>query len=69
MTMSAAERDDYENNLVAAGAVLALLHSTAYALDSLEAVVDANGNVTNQLEITLPFLASPYRITVERVTG
>jgi hypothetical protein len=62
---------DDQNNHVAAGAVLALLllgQRHGKTLTSLALVTDAEGNATNQLEITLSFLRSPYRLTVERVT-
>lgn len=65
---------EVENNLIAAGALFALLRlgtvicDNGSSLTSVEVVVDAEGNVTNQIDITLSFMASPYRITVERVT-
>lgn len=60
--------DDHDNNIVATGAVLALLvTSVSSGMESVEAVTDAQGNPTNQIDIGLRFLASPYRITVERV--
>lgn len=60
-------RDDRDNNLVVAGAVFALLDHVKSHLTSIEIVMDAEGNVTNQIDIRLPFMGSPYRITVERV--
>lgn len=67
-TRTAEQQDDYENNLVAAGAVLALFIGMGFgSLDTVEVVLDADGNVTNQIDITLSFLRSPYRITVERL--
>lgn len=61
--------DDRYNNLMATGAVLvALMYAGFGALESVEAVTDADGNATNQIEIGLSFMRSPYRITVERVT-
>lgn len=65
--MTAEERDDYENSLIAAGAVLAVLYG-ARGLDTIEPVTDADGNLTNQIDVTISFLKSPYRVTVERVT-
>jgi hypothetical protein len=56
---------------IAAGAVLALLlvgQRHGKTLTSVRVVIDAEGNATNQLELTLSFLRSPYRLTVERVT-
>lgn len=59
-----------ENNLIAAGAVWALFldalggHSV---LEAVDIVTDAEGNATNQIEISLSFMNSPYRLTVERV--
>jgi hypothetical protein len=61
---------DYDNNLVAAGGVLMLLllaQKQVRALTSLEVVTGPEGEPSNQLEITLSFLRSPYRLTVERV--
>jgi len=64
--------DDHDNNLIAAGALYALLSASisTWAVDRLtavEIVTDAQGGVTNQLDIALSFMVSPYRITVERV--
>lgn len=61
---------DDGSNHIAAGAVLALLllgqhHSKT--LTTVDVVTDAQGNATNQLEITLSFLRSPYRLTVTQV--
>jgi len=70
MTIDPADRD---NNLVAAGAVLMLLRGATVvsvnksSLTSVEVVTDEQGNPTNQIDIGLSFMASPYRITVERV--
>lgn len=64
-------RPDYDNNLVAAGAVLMLLllaRGQVRTITSLEVVTGPDGTPTNQLDITLSFLRSPYRLTVERVT-
>lgn len=61
---------DYDNNLVAAGGVLMLLllaQKQVRTLTSLELVTAPDGAPTNQLEITLSFLRSPYRLTVERI--
>lgn len=61
--------DDRENDLIATGSVLALLQtSPSQSLTAIEAVTDAAGNFTNQIDICLSFMRSPYRITVERVT-
>lgn len=61
---------DYENNLVAAGALLMLLQSSGYSsIDSIVPVVDADGIATNQIDISLSFLRSSYRVTVERIDG
>ena len=63
------EQEDRDNNLIAAGAVWALLlQRIGETLTTAEVVHDAEGNYTNQLDITLSFMGSPYRITVERVT-
>lgn len=61
---------DYDNDLVAAGAVLMLLLLTqgqVRTITSLDPVTGPDGEPTNQLELTLSFLRSPYRLTVERV--
>lgn len=63
-------RPDYDNDLVAAGAVLMLLllaQGQVKTITTLDVVTGPDG-ATNQLDITLPFLRSPYRLTVERVT-
>jgi len=61
--------DDHENNLVAAGALYALLSgSIGERLTTVENVINAQGYPTNQLDITLSFMASPYRVSVERVS-
>lgn len=68
--MNADERDEYENSLMAAGGVFALLWDALAhhnALEAVEVVTDADGNATNQIEISLSFMSSPYRLTVERV--
>ena len=65
--------DDVANNLIAAGAVLAMLWSSQDStrgrrgLQDVRLVADAEGSPTNQIDIDLSFMASPYRITVERV--
>lgn len=59
---------DDPNNHIAAGAVLALLllgQHHGKTLMSLDVVTDAEGNATNQLELTFTFLRSPVRLTVE----
>lgn len=62
------EIDDKHNNLVAAGAVLAVLSNSDHAMiRTVEAQTDAEGNVTNQIAISFIFLRSAYRITVERI--
>jgi len=62
--------DDHDNNLVASGALYALLsgltESHIYQLTTAEVVFDAAGP-TNQIDVTFSFMASPYRLTVERV--
>jgi len=65
-----ADRDEYENTIIAAGGVWALLWDALphhNALAAAEVVTDGDGNATNQIEISLSFMNSPYRLTVERV--
>jgi len=65
--MSRDESDDHENNLVTAGALYALLSgSIGERLTAVEVVTNEVGGPTNQLDIRLSFMASSYRITVER---
>lgn len=64
MTIDPADRD---NNLIATGVVLASLRNRGAPLNTVEVVADSEGNATNQIDITLSFMNSPYRITVERV--
>lgn len=48
--MTASGQDDFDNNLVAAGAVLALLAtSSSRSLESLEQIFDNEGDATNQI--------------------
>lgn len=61
------------NNLTVTGTVLALLCTSqslpiGEPLTAVERVTDAEGNLTNQIDIGLSFMRSPYRITVERVS-
>jgi len=62
------DSDDHDNNLIASGALLAilLLPRTA-SVESIEAVTDQYGFATNQIDIGFSFLRSPYRITIERI--
>lgn len=60
--------DDRENNLIVAGAVLAMLQQPGLPLTSVKVVTGDDGDATNQIDIGLSFMVSPYRITVERVT-
>lgn len=65
--MSAAERDEYENELIASGGVLmALLMSGAPALREVKAVTDRRGRASNQIDVRLSFMVSPYRLTITR---
>lgn len=59
--------DERYNNLLAAGAVLAVLSNSDFGtIRTVEALCGRDGTVTNQIEISFSFLQSPYRITVER---
>lgn len=65
--------DDKLNNVLATGALHALLSMTTNPVDpEHRALVDVelvmvDGQATNQLEVRFSFLISPYLITVERV--
>lgn len=60
--------DDHDNNLLATGALLALLLlPRTTTVETIEAVADEDGTVTNQIDIGFTFLRSTYRITIERV--
>jgi hypothetical protein len=59
--------DDHDNNILAAGALLAMLWVAERPLvKSIRAVEDEDGP-TNQIDVSFSFLLSPYRITIERV--
>ena len=59
---------DHDNNIVATGGVLALLvTSVSSSLKTVEAVVDAKGEPTNQIDLSLSFLKSAYRLTIEKL--
>jgi len=60
--------DDHENNLIASGALYALLSGAiGERLTTVELVTNERGYPTNQMDITLSFMGSQYRVTVERV--
>lgn len=59
--------DDMPNNLVATGALFAILHSASIEHSALTSVTMPSGNVGNQIDITFSFLRSPYRVTIKRV--
>lgn len=55
--------DEQLNNIMAAGGVFMALTTAG-----VEADVELDGNnATNRLVVVLPFLKSPYRLTVERI--
>lgn len=64
--MAIAERDALDerlNNIVAAGGVFMALTTAGVNAD-----VELDGdNATNRLVVVLPFLKSPYRLTIERI--
>ena len=63
--------DDQDNDLVAAGAVLMLLllaQGQVRSVASLDVVTGEDGTPTNQLDLKLTFLRSPYRLTIQRLT-
>lgn len=60
--------DEKYNNLLAAGAILAVLSNSDFGtIRTVEARSGRDGIVTNQIDIGFSFLQSTYRITVERV--
>jgi hypothetical protein len=62
------ERDEFENNLLAAGAVFAMLATgQPHGVEAVTVVTDDDGNASNQIEVKFSFMLSPYRLTVERV--
>lgn len=63
--------DDRQANLIAAGGLYWLLWAVRYPQGPLTAVevVTKDGIATNQIDFGLAFLASRYRITIERVPG
>lgn len=56
--------DELPNNLVATGAVFALLTRRRFAGLTDVSLPDGPGN---QIDVTFDFLKSPYRLTIERV--
>ena len=65
--MNVESSDDMDNNIIVTGALMALLQPGMGTLTGLESVTDAEGQPTNALDITLSFMKSPYRLTIERV--
>lgn len=65
--MDLAEYDERLNNILASGAVFMALHMQP-GIDA-EVVVDTVGNATNEIMISMEFLKSKYRVTVERIPG
>jgi hypothetical protein len=58
--------DDRHNNVIMTGAVQAVFAMSG-RFDSVENVLDDDNGPTNQLDVTVDFMKSPYRITIERV--
>lgn len=61
------DRDKFENELLAAGAMLGALmvaQAQGSAVMSVSPVSDARGQATTSLDVTFSFLKSPYRISV-----
>jgi hypothetical protein len=58
--------DDSGNNLIAAGALYALLHREAASTGAVTGVELPDGP-SNRLVVRFSFLKSAYRLTVERV--
>lgn len=71
--MTDVPNSDYENNIIAAGGVLAALEIANGAYPSVGSVnldpqvVMLDGQATNQLTIKPSFMKSRYRLIVERV--
>lgn len=61
-----ASHDDFQNNLIATGALIAVLGGQVPVATvlSVEGLPDGAGN---QIDVRFPFLKSPYRLTIERV--
>lgn len=64
--MTVAERDEYENELVATGATLMVLRSQGQGL-RVKQVTGPRGRAANQIDVQFPFMGSPYRLTVTRI--
>jgi hypothetical protein len=62
------DEEDKLNNVMAAGAILACLWMAKGRTDLQRVeVVCENGAATNQIDVWLGFLKSPYRVTVQRI--
>lgn len=62
--------DQYQNALLATGALQVALDYAANAFDTINyvhLVTDRAGNGTSQLEIEFTFLKTPYLVTVEQL--
>lgn len=62
--VTAEERDEMDNNIMATGGVFAALCITG--IDA-SVIKNERGDVTNKIKFNLPFMASAYMITVERI--
>lgn len=71
MTDNSEIDEEMLNNLLATGGIYAALTTSPVflceKLKTVTKVFDANGGTTNQLDVIMDFLDSPYRITIERI--
>ena len=58
------ERDEMDNNILAAGGILMVLDRAGL---NPEVITTEDGTATNQIAVTLHFMKSRYRLTVERI--
>jgi hypothetical protein len=59
--------ENMQNNLLATGALLAVLTTMGDAVPGFAVVGFPEEGPGNQLDVRFDFLKSPYRLTVERV--
>lgn len=59
--------DEMANNVVATGALLAILQAATGGRSELTSASLPDDGPDNQIEVTLGFMKSPYRLVIERV--